>query len=109
MHPIEVVVDIPSTIAVIFALGAALVAFYFARRFSKTVGGDMGAAFKFVEAGVGIFALTRIDDVLKVSGAYAKMGIDYKHVMWIPHSAVILVAWGFIAYGFYRMAKAFSV
>lgn len=109
MHPIEVVVDIPSTIAVVAALAASLVALYFAWKFSKTVGGDMGAAFKFVMVGVGVFALTRVDDVIKVSGAYAKMGIDYKHVMWVPHSVVILVAWGLIAYGFYRMAKAFSV
>jgi len=109
MHPIEVVVDIPSTIAVAAALAVTLVALYFAWKFSKTVGGDMGAAFKFVMGGVAIFAVTRIDDVVKVSGAYAKMGIDYKRVMWIPHSAVILIAWGLIAYGFYRMAKAFSV
>ncbi len=109
MHPVEVVVDIPSTIAVAAALVVTLVAAYFAWKFSKTVGGDMGAAFKFVMVGVGVFALTRVDDVIKVSGAYAKMGIDYKHVMWVPHSVVILVAWGLIAYGFYRMAKAFSV
>ena len=109
MHPVEVVVDIPSTIAVISALVASVIALYFAWKFSKTVGGDMGAAFKFVEVGVAVFALTRIDDVIKVSGTYAKMGIDYKRVMWVPHSSVILVAWGLIAYGFYRMAKAFSV
>ena len=109
MHPIEVVVDIPSTIAVIAALAASLVALFVAWKFSKTVGGDMGAAFKWVMVGVAIFAVTRVDDVLKVSGTYAKMGIDYKHVLWIPHSVVILVAWGLIAYGFYRMAKAFTV
>ena len=109
MHPIEVVVDIPSTIAVIAALAASLVALFFAWKFSKTVGGDMGAAFKWVMVGVGVFALTRIDDVMKVSGSWAKMGIDYKRVLWIPHSVVVLVAWGFIAYGFYRMAKAFTV
>jgi hypothetical protein len=109
MHPIEVVVDIPSTIAVLSALLASLVALFYAWKFSKTVGGEMGAAFKWVMAGVGIFAVTRIDDVIKVSGAYAKMGIDYKHVMWIPHSIVVLVAWGLIAFGFARMAKAFSV
>ncbi len=109
MHPIEVVVDIPSTIAVIAALVVTLLALFYAWKFSKTVGGDMGAAFKFVMAGVAIFAVTRVDDVIKVSGAYAKMGIDYKRVMWIPHSAVVLVAWGLIAYGFYRMAKAFTV
>ena len=109
MHPVEVVVDIPSTVAVAAALAAALIALYFAWKFSKTVGGDMGNAFKFVMGGVGIFAVTRIDDVIKVSGAYAKMGIDYKRVMWVPHSAVILIAWGLIAYGFYKMAKAFTV
>ena len=109
MHPIEIVVDIPSTLAVVAALAASLVALFFAWRFSRTVGGDMGSAFKFVMVGVGIFALTRVDDVIKVSGTYAKMGIDYKRVMWVPHSLVILVAWGLIAYGFYRMAKAFTV
>jgi hypothetical protein len=110
MHPIDVVVDIPSTIAVLAALVAALVALYFAWRFSKTVGGEMGAAFKYVMAGVAVFAATRIDDVMKVSGTYAAhMGIDYKRTLWIPHSLVILVAWGLIAYGFYRMAKAFTV
>jgi hypothetical protein len=109
MHPIEVVVDIPSTIAVLTALLASLIALFFAWKFSKTVGGEMGAAFKFVMGGVAVFAITRIDDVIKVSGAYAKMGIDYKHVMWIPHSLVVLVAWGLIAFGFSRMAKAFTV
>jgi len=109
MHPIDIVVDIPSTISVVAALVAALVALFFAWKFSKTVGGDMGAGFKFVMVGVAIFAVTRIDDVMKVSGTYAKMGIDYKRVLWVPHSLVILVAWGLIAYGFYRMAKAFTV
>ena len=109
MHPIEVVVDIPSTVAVVAALVAALVALFFAWKFSKTVGGDMGAAFKWVMAGVGIFAITRVDDVIKVSGAYAKMGVDYKHVMWVPHSVAVLIAWALISYGFYRMAKAFTV
>jgi hypothetical protein len=109
MHPIEVVVDIPSTVAVVAALAASLAALFYAWKFSRTVGGDMGAAFKFVMGGVVIFAVTRVDDVFKVSGSYAKMGIDYKHVMWVPHSLAILVAWGLIAFGFYRMAKAFSV
>ena len=109
MHPIEVVVDIPSTIAVLAAFAASVVALFFAWKFSKTVGGDMGAAFKWVMIGVAAFAITRIDDVVKVSGAYAKMGIDYKRVMWVPHSLTVLVAWGLIAYGFYRMAKAFTV
>jgi hypothetical protein len=107
--PIEVVVDIPSTIAVVAAFVASLAALFYAWKFSKTVGGDMGAAFKFVMIGVAVFAITRVDDVVKVSGAYAKMGIDYKHVMWVPHSLAILVAWGLISFGFYRMAKAFTV
>ena len=109
MHPIDIVVDIPSTIAVIAALVASLAALYYAWKFSKTVGGDMGAAFKFVYIGVIVFAITRIDDVLKVSGTWAKMGIDYKRVLWVPHSVAILIAWGLIAFGFYRMAKAFTV
>lgn len=109
MHPIEVVVDIPSTVAVVAALATSLAALWFAFRFSRTVGGEMGAAFKFVMGGVAVFAVTRVDDVVKVSGAYAKMGIDYKHVMWVPHSLAILVAWALIAFGFYRMTKAFSV
>ena len=109
MHPIDIVVDIPSTIAVVAAFVASLTALFYAWKFSKTVGGDMGAAFKFVEWGVGVFAITRIDDVIKVSGAYAKMGIDYKRVMWMPHSLAILVSWSLISYGFYRMAKAFTV
>ena len=91
------------------AFAATLIALWFAWKFSKTVGGDMGAAFKFVMTGVAIFALTRIDDVIKVSGAYAMMGVDYKRVLWMPHSLVVLVAWGLIAYGFYRMARAFTV
>ena len=109
MHPIDIVVDIPSTVAVCAALAASLLALYYAWRFSKTVGGDMGAAFRFVTIGVAVFAITRIDDVIKVSGAYAKLGVDYKRVMWVPHSLAVLVAWGLIAYGFYRMAKAFTV
>ena len=109
MHPIEVVVDIPSTIAVVAALVAALVALYFAWKFSKTVGGDMGAAFKFVMVGVAVFAVTRIDDVMKVSGSYAKMGIDYKRVLWTPHSLVVFLSWALITWGFYKMYKAFTV
>ena len=109
MHPIEVVVDIPSAIAVAAALLSSLLALYFAWRFSKTVGGEMGAAFKFVMIGVGIFAATRVDDMLKVTGVYARMSVDYKHALWLPHSLVVLLAWGLIAFGFYRMGKAFSV
>ena len=106
---VDVVVDIPSTVMVILAFAATLAGVWFAMKFSRTAGGELGAAFKFVNIGVGIFAISRIDDVLKVSGTYAKMGIDYKRVLWVPHSAVLLVAWCLIAYGFYRMSKAFTV
>jgi hypothetical protein len=106
---VDIVVDIPSTIMVVFALAATLVAVGFSIRFARTAGGELGAAFRFVNLGVLIFAITRVDDVLKVSGSYAKWGIDYKRVLWMPHSAVILVTWCLIAYGFYRMSKAFSV
>jgi hypothetical protein len=106
---IDVVVDIPSTVMVVLALAASLVAAAFAMRFARTVGGEMGAAFKFVNAGVAVFALTRIDDVLKVSGMWAKWGIDYKRTLWAPHSGVVFLAWVLIAYGLYRMSKAFAV
>ena len=106
---VDVVVDIPSTALVILALAATMAAVWFSIRFARTAGGELGAAFRFVNIGVLIFAVTRVDDVLKVSGSYAKWGIDYKRVLWVPHSAVILVAWCLIAFGFYRMAKAFTV
>jgi hypothetical protein len=106
---IDVVVDIPSTVMVVLALSATLAGVWFAMKFARTAGGELGAAFKFVNIGVMIFAITRIDDVLKVSGSWAKMGIDYKRVLWVPHSALVLVAWGLIAFGFYRMSKAFTV
>jgi hypothetical protein len=106
---VDVVVDIPSTVMVILAFAATLAGVWFAIKFSRLAGGELGAAFKFVNVGVFIFAISRIDDVLKVSGTYAKWGIDYKRVLWVPHSAVLLVAWCLIAYGFYRMSKAFSV
>jgi hypothetical protein len=109
MHPIEVVVDIPATVAVVAAMVTALTASWYAWRFSRTVGGEMGAGFKWVMFGVLVFALTRVDDVLKVSGTFAKMGIDYKRVMWLPHSLAVLVAWALISFGFYKMYRAFSV
>ena len=109
MHPLEVVVDIPATVAVVAAMVTSLTASWFAWKFSRTVGGEMGAAFKWVMIGVIIFAFTRLDDVLKVSGTYAKLNIDYKHVMWLPHSIVVLVCWGFITWGFYKMYRTFAV
>jgi hypothetical protein len=97
-----VVVDIPSTVMVVLAFAATLAGVWFAIRFARTAGGELGAAFKFVNIGVFIFAVTRIDDILKVSGTYAKWGIDYKRVLWVPHSAVLLVAWCLIAFGSVR-------
>ncbi len=109
MNQVEVVVDIPATIAVFGAMGTALTASWFAWRFSKTVGGEMGAAFQWVMVGVIVFAFTRIDDALKVSGTFAKMGIDYKRVMWLPHSLVVFLSWTLITIGFYKMYKTFAV
>src|SRR5437899_10578691 len=109
MHPVEVVVDVPATIAVVAAMITALTASWFSWKFSKTVGGEMGAAFKWVMVGVIAFAFTRIDDVFKISGQYAKWGIDYKRVLWLPHSLAVLVSWAFISCGFYKMYKAFTV
>ena len=106
---IDIVVDVPSTVMVVFALLASLAAIVFALRFARTTGGELGAAFRFVNIGVLVFAVTRVDDVLKVSGAWAKWGVDYKRTLWIPHSGVVFVAWALIGYGFYRMSKAFSV
>ncbi len=106
---IDVVVDIPSTVIVVFALVATLIAIAFAIRFSRSVGGELGAAFKYVNAGLFIFGVTRVDDVLKVSGAWAKWGIDYKRTLWIPHNSIVLIAFLVIAFGFSRMAKAFRV
>lgn len=106
-HPIEVVVDIPSTIAVAAALAACLAGSWMARKFSRTVGGELGGAFKWVMAGVLVFAVTRVDDLFKVSGAFARMGIDYKRVVWLPHSLAVALAWILIAIGFARMTRAF--
>ena len=38
-----------------------------------------------------------------------KAGIDYKRVLWVPHSAIVVVAWGLITYGCYRMWRTFQV
>jgi hypothetical protein len=107
--PIEVVVDIPSTIMVAVSLIFSLTACFFAVRFSRSIGGELGGAFKFVVAGFMIFAISRVDDMLKTSGTWAKAGIDYKHVLWVPHYAVVGVSWALITYGCYRMWRAFQV
>ncbi len=109
MHPIDVVVDIPSTVLVIVALIATLAAVFFAIQFARAIGGELGSAFRYVMIGFIVFAVTRIDDVLKVSGTWAKWGVDYKRVMWIPHSGAVVIAWALITYGCYRMWKTFRV
>ena len=58
--------------------------------------------------GVLVFAVTRVDDLLKVSGTFARMGIDYERVLWLPHSLTVAAGWILIAIGFSRMARAFQ-
>ncbi len=105
---IDVVVDPISTVLVVLALVATLAAVLFAMQFARAIGGELGAAFKWVNIGVIIFAITRVDDTLKVSGVWAKMGIDYKRALWQPHSALVLIAWVAIAVGFMKMARTFK-
>ncbi|HEY2743611.1 MAG TPA: hypothetical protein VGL86_03270 [Polyangia bacterium] len=100
--------DLISTIAVVSALAVCLAASWYAWSFARTVGGALGGAFRWVMAGVLVFAATRVDDVLKVSGTFARLGIDYRHVMWLPHSIAVAAGWILIAFGFYRMARAFD-
>lgn len=106
---VEVVVDPIATVLVIFALVATLAAVFFAVQFARAIGGELGASFKWVNVGVIIFAITRIDDTLKVSGTWAKLGVDYKRVLWTPHSATVFIAWALIAVGFFKMARTFKV
>jgi hypothetical protein len=106
--PIDTSADVASTIAVAGALVMCLIASWFAWRFARTVGGDLGRAFRWVLAGVLIFSATRVDDLFKVTGSFARMGIDYKHVLWLPHSIVVAAGWILIAVGFQRMTRAFA-
>ena len=100
--------DLVSTIAVVSALAVCLAASWYAWTFARTVGGALGGAFRWVMVGVLIFAATRVDDVLKVSGTFERLGIDYRRVMWLPHSIAVAAGWILIAFGFYRMARAFD-
>jgi len=109
MPAIDIVVDIPSTVLVIVALLATLAAVFFAVRFAQAIGGELGGAFRFVMVGFIVFAVTRVDDVLKVSGTWAKWGIDYKRVLWLPHIAIVVVSWMLITYGCFRMWRTFRV
>ena len=102
-------IDIPTTALVVLGMVAALAAVVFARSFSNAIGGELGGAFRWVMIGTVIFALTRVDDLLKVTGVYVRMGLDYQRVLWVPHSAVVVVAWGLITYGCYRMWRTFQV
>jgi hypothetical protein len=102
-------VDIPTALAVVSTMITALVASGFAWRFSKRIGGEMGAAFRFVVFGVIVFAFTRIDDAMKTTGLVESMGLDYKSTFWIPHHLFVLIGWSFITIGFYKMTKAFTV
>jgi hypothetical protein len=108
MNETVVHIDIGSTIAVGGALIACLIASWFAWRFSRTVGGDLGAGFKWVLIGVLLFALTRVDDLIKTTGGWTELGVDYTKVVLLPHSVLVVVAWLIIAFGFSRMARAFS-
>jgi hypothetical protein len=100
--------DLPTTSMVTLALIAALTACWFGFRFSKAIGGELGAAFKWVMGGTLLFAVTRVDDLIKVSGVYDRMGIVYRQTMWFPHSTAVFVSWFLITFGFYKMAKTFS-
>ena len=106
--PLDATADVASTIAVASALGMCLLASWFAWKFARAVGGDLGRAFNWVLAGVLVFSVTRVDDLLKVSGQFARMGIDYKHALWLPHSVTVAVGWILIAIGFQRMTRAFQ-
>lgn len=101
-------IDIPTTIMALLALVTTLTASFFAWKFSSTVGGDIGGAFKWVMIGIIVFAITRVDDVLKVTGIFTGMGVDYQHTIWLPHSLAVFVAWVLIGIGFKKMDNAFA-
>jgi hypothetical protein len=101
-------IDWPTTIFVTFALITAGAATYCAWKFARTVGGDMGAAFRWVQIGVIVFAVSRADDFFKVSSLYTQLGVDYDKVMMLPHHIFTFAAWVLIAIGFYKMDKAFA-
>jgi hypothetical protein len=103
----EAGVDVGSTIMVALTLASALTAVLFAVQFARAIGGELGAAFRWVVIGTIIFMITRADDLVKMTGGFARMGIDYARQMWLPHSLLVAIAWVAIAYGFSRMWKAF--
>lgn len=101
-------IDWATTAFVSLAFLTSVTATIFAWKFARTVGGDMGAAFRWVQVGVIIFALTRADDFMKTSGIFTQMGVDYDKTMLLPHHLATFLAWVLITVGFFRMDKAFS-
>jgi hypothetical protein len=101
-------IDWPTTIFVTLAFIASIAGTFFAWKFARTVGGDMGAAFRWVQIGVIIFAVTRADDFMKTSGIFTQMGIDYTSTLLLPHHLLTLLSWILIAVGFFKMDKAFA-
>ncbi len=101
-------IDVVSTVMVVLALLSALTAVFFGYKFSSAIGGELGGAFKWVMGGTTLFALTRVDDLFKVTGMFHKMGVNYAKVVLMPHSIAVFVAWFLITYGFYRMWRTFS-
>src|SRR5437879_2632711 len=67
---VDVVVDIPSTALVILALAATMAAVWFSIRFARTARGELGAAFRFVNIGVWIFAGARAFPLARASSRY---------------------------------------
>jgi hypothetical protein len=104
----EAGLDVPSLLAVLGALALALAACWFAWRFARVTGGELGAAFRWVNIGVLLFAVTRADDALKTSGVFALMHVDYQRALWLPHHLVVFASWVLITIGFRRMAKVFA-
>jgi hypothetical protein len=100
--------DIPSLLAVLGALLLCLTACFYAWRFARLTGGELGAAFRWVNAGVLLFASTRLDDAVKMSGLYTLAHIDYQRMIWLPHHLFVFVSWVLITIGFARMARVFS-
>ena len=101
-------IDWPTTIFVTLAFLTSVTATFFAWKFARTVGGEMGAAFRWVQIGVMIFAITRADDFMKTSGIFTQLGVDYDKTMLLPHHLATFVAWVLITIGFVKMDKAFA-
>jgi hypothetical protein len=101
-------IDVPTTIFVALTLLSALTACFFGYKFSKAIGGELGASFKWVMVGTLLFALTRVDDMLKVTQVFTQMGVDYTKTVLFPHHITVALSWFLITFGFYKMYKTFS-